>query len=626
MAVKRNDPCPCGSGKKYKKCCMQKDNLVELKEVKEERFYQQKEALVGKLDEFIYSHLSQSAYLPLESQFKKRTKHIFNESGSGLFRFWLYFFHRYENGLRGIEWFVSEMKNRLKPEEKEMAERWETLKPQLVQIVDKTESHVTMEDYFTKQTFKMPNTKEHFPEALPWMGTIALLEPIGDVFYFNGMRNLHSPKEYEKQIEFVEKVAQEQQLGYQQVMMDYYPEILIAAYENADGDRKEEKEITLYRHEFVLTDPMRAENFLYNDADFEIKEWTAAKKHLDWVAKEQIFTDSELDKGIRMQSLHAVLEIHGNRLFLESWSLEPVRLFSKKIAGRVRDAFKYMNEHKETHTIPASVEIEQTAVEMGEDTPAYFSIYASSQMRTDIDAPIPAYHHQSLRQLMKNGETHVVENHLRNAEFNVNRSVLESYGSVDVTPDFNTERKELGLPLSPFVTGGEERHTSVKSVSKTKERKTVLLKEDIPMYENLGFSPETVGAFYANDIISFYQEKTEGKSKSTERKYRNSLYDIREILERKHIQSWEEADSDFWESLLTKDIYELFGGPGNVSNTQYKELVTTVKAFIKDLSKKGKMRYANDNLQAVWKGEEKRKEYERTVQTLDLLQRVKNNL
>ncbi len=22
-----NDPCPCGSGKKYKKCCMQKDKL-----------------------------------------------------------------------------------------------------------------------------------------------------------------------------------------------------------------------------------------------------------------------------------------------------------------------------------------------------------------------------------------------------------------------------------------------------------------------------------------------------------------------------------------------------------------------------------------------------------------------
>ena len=25
--IGRNDPCPCGSGKKYKKCCLRKDSL-----------------------------------------------------------------------------------------------------------------------------------------------------------------------------------------------------------------------------------------------------------------------------------------------------------------------------------------------------------------------------------------------------------------------------------------------------------------------------------------------------------------------------------------------------------------------------------------------------------------------
>jgi hypothetical protein len=28
--IGRNDPCPCGSGKKYKKCCMEKDNTISL--------------------------------------------------------------------------------------------------------------------------------------------------------------------------------------------------------------------------------------------------------------------------------------------------------------------------------------------------------------------------------------------------------------------------------------------------------------------------------------------------------------------------------------------------------------------------------------------------------------------
>ena len=26
MEIKRNDRCPCGSGKKYKKCCMNKED------------------------------------------------------------------------------------------------------------------------------------------------------------------------------------------------------------------------------------------------------------------------------------------------------------------------------------------------------------------------------------------------------------------------------------------------------------------------------------------------------------------------------------------------------------------------------------------------------------------------
>lgn len=31
--INRNDPCYCGSGKKYKKCCLQKDEEVSLKKI-----------------------------------------------------------------------------------------------------------------------------------------------------------------------------------------------------------------------------------------------------------------------------------------------------------------------------------------------------------------------------------------------------------------------------------------------------------------------------------------------------------------------------------------------------------------------------------------------------------------
>jgi hypothetical protein len=47
--VGRNDPCPCGSGKKYKKCCLSKDTAVDLEAFREERA---EESLRGEIMKF----------------------------------------------------------------------------------------------------------------------------------------------------------------------------------------------------------------------------------------------------------------------------------------------------------------------------------------------------------------------------------------------------------------------------------------------------------------------------------------------------------------------------------------------------------------------------------------------
>ena len=57
VKIGRNAPCPCGSGKKYKKCCLRKDEQEHLKEMEEQqraRRYQSDEAydeLFESLDE-----------------------------------------------------------------------------------------------------------------------------------------------------------------------------------------------------------------------------------------------------------------------------------------------------------------------------------------------------------------------------------------------------------------------------------------------------------------------------------------------------------------------------------------------------------------------------------------------
>ncbi len=37
VKIGRNAPCPCGSGKKYKKCCLKKDEQEHLKEMEEQQ-------------------------------------------------------------------------------------------------------------------------------------------------------------------------------------------------------------------------------------------------------------------------------------------------------------------------------------------------------------------------------------------------------------------------------------------------------------------------------------------------------------------------------------------------------------------------------------------------------------
>jgi hypothetical protein len=47
--VGRNEPCPCGSGKKYKKCCMSKDTVIDLKAYREAKA---EESLRGEILKF----------------------------------------------------------------------------------------------------------------------------------------------------------------------------------------------------------------------------------------------------------------------------------------------------------------------------------------------------------------------------------------------------------------------------------------------------------------------------------------------------------------------------------------------------------------------------------------------
>ncbi|MBM7573673.1 hypothetical protein JOC48_004242 [Aquibacillus albus] len=564
---------------------MKKNNVIQFQHVKEERFFQQKHALVNQLGDFITNQVPPSLYYRLESQFKDRTDRKLGEQQQGFFNFWLYFFHRYENGLRGIEWFLEENERRLSDDLKYMAKRWATLKPMLVQAVDQTESDVMFMDYFSKQTYSLPKSEENIPACIPWYSTFALLEPIENSYYFNGVRSFSSPKGFQQAVNTVQKLMQQTDMDRDQILIDYYPELLAALLENLDAEDDQEKEIVRYRYKFDLTDKARAENFLYNDDDFEIEQWDDTTKKLGILSNFKSYTDSEINGQVRLAEINASLEIENNTLTFTTYDLAVVNQFLRK-SLRAEGAIILIDDHEERFNVPVQVEMKEMTASIDNDVPEYFILYAQQATIAELDHPIPKYNHLSLRDLVKNGKKELAEEWLKHAEYSLYKNVIQQYQDVEITPDFNTARRELGLPLSPFVTGGEKRYSKLELVNPQQKRAPAVLEADIPIYENLGFTSETINHFYTKDLIAFYKEKTNGKSEGTERKYRNSLFDIREVLEKHAKKSWEDCDLPFWESLLGQAFFEL---NIDISKTMVKDMITTVKALTKWLGKEKKL-------------------------------------
>lgn len=249
---------------------------------------------------------------------------------------------------------------------------------------------------------------------------------------------------------------------------------------------------------------------------------------------------------------------------------------------RAEGVFQLQESQEEKLTLPIQAEVKQIFIMVKKDVPEYFTLFAQQLWTFEQNEPIPMYDNLSLRELVEKGKGDKAELWLKQSEYQLYLMLYKQYGKVEVTADFNTVRKQLDLELSPFVTGGKQRHTELLPVHNKKQRVTVVLKEDIPLYDNLGFLPENVDNFYAKDLIAFYKEKTYGASVSTIRKYENSLYDIREYLESSAVNNWNECDSVFWQDFLEKGIYQI---NETVSKTKLKDRISTVKALTKWLEK-----------------------------------------
>jgi len=153
MAPKRNDPCPCGSGKKYKHCCMPKDEASRLEKLLWERAYRSlRTELVGFAQEETFAAAVVEGLKTLWGDYyRPETLELMNEDEALLFFDWFAFDHRWgEEGQRLIERFAASEPDYLDERERELLEGWLDAPPgSAYQVQEVTEDGVfDLQDLF----------------------------------------------------------------------------------------------------------------------------------------------------------------------------------------------------------------------------------------------------------------------------------------------------------------------------------------------------------------------------------------------------------------------------------------------------------------------------------------------
>lgn len=564
MTVGRNEPCLCGSGKKYKKCCMNKQQVVHIHQAREERIAQQKHQLVKKMNAFIDQKIPFQEYIQLQSEFNQRSGRSIPENTlDGYVRFWLHFFYEHKNGLSGIEWYVKEEGHRLQADEKALASKWCELKPRIVQAINQTDDSVVFEDVFTSESFTMKTGTENLPQFAPWFGTVSIIEFFDDLPLFNGIRLFKGPEQVKQCVDSVVQWKAKHELSTDETIRRFLPELVGTLLKKSETENSKIVSDSEYMIEAELADAASFAVELSNRDEFVTYDWREDHKLLSHAENWMIYKDGYMNSEALMADSVGSLLISGSKLEYRSSDLEKVEQFNQLLLAEYKDqttSILEIREQKKSDTYTLSDSMTQVT----EGAPEYFAGYA--QKAKEVERALKLESSPVDRELK-----------IKQYEYEVYEQTLATYGKVDVTFDWNSLRSQFNLEPSPFVTGNETRSSSLKTVYYEDNQILMVKKEDIMTYEDLGFTPEELDSFYHDPIVEFYKLKTEGKGKGTVKKYRDSLYQLTRSLNMQGINRWQDCDVEFWKKMLLIDFFET----PLLSQTVAKDLISTIKAFTK---------------------------------------------
>lgn len=605
MTVRRNDPCPCGSGKKYKQCCLKKNNVIAFQELKEQRFFETKHALTDKIKNFVYKKLNPANEKSLRNEFKGKLQGIVeSDDADKYYLFWLLHLYRFENGKRGIEWYGEEKQNTLSIDERELLANWLPLYPRLLQVVMPREKGIEVEDLITHERFYMPYC-ETLSHGLPWAVCLAMLEPYEDGYVMHGVSAFTVPSSTARVVAKIQEELARTHQAYEHVMTEQYMDLLALLLQNSAKPKSEKVELVETTLVYDAPDLQQTLSFLFSHDAILASEKEGETYSFSLVGSWHRYEDSLMQGAIYITPSFASLTLKNGTLEVVITDEKYIQM-AKEVLESPSAGLQYRATNVKTHEVPASMEYQTYCVfaTVQEGHTPLFGAFAQGQLmrQESLDKPLEIFKGKSIRELMKEGRSDEVEEWLENAEFNSFMLHARNLGTYDLayTEDFNSLRQSLGLPLSPFVKGGDTRHTSLVSCGNPFKKNEQKDTENEPQAEEkatqqpsiearteeeaelpLGLTAETSQAFYADDLLAFYREKTDGKSATTLKKYEKSLGTLVEYFATagENAERWTDCTEAFWKRLVGHVESES-------SVTQLKAFISTITAFAKWLDKK----------------------------------------
>ncbi|MGG3939902.1 SEC-C metal-binding domain-containing protein [Peribacillus psychrosaccharolyticus] len=153
IKANRNDPCPCGSGKKYKKCCERKVTEIPVMINYEEARQIQKDLIDYTEKQYQDEIVKLAEKQPIYSTLDEETQdlYLFN------FRMWGMLSQPLVNGHTILEEYLIEQGDSIiRTKTKEIVESWLNTAPSLLMIQGINEDVLSLEDIVTKKAYSLP--------------------------------------------------------------------------------------------------------------------------------------------------------------------------------------------------------------------------------------------------------------------------------------------------------------------------------------------------------------------------------------------------------------------------------------------------------------------------------------